>query len=108
MLADPAVVKAPAGPTPKQAGEEQSGARIGHYRLIRKIGEGGCGVIYLAEQEEPVRHHVALKIIKLGMDTKAVIARFEMERQALAMLDHPSIAHVFDAGATNTDRPYLE
>src|SRR5205085_752615 len=70
-------------------------------------GEGGCGVVYMAEQEEPVRRRVALKVIKLGMDTKQVIARFEAERQALALMDHPNIARVLDAGATNTGRPYF-
>jgi len=81
--------------------------RIGHYKLLQKIGEGGCGVVYMAEQEEPVRRRVAFKIIKLGMDTKRVIARFEAERQALAMMDHPNIAKVLDAGATDTGRPYF-
>ena len=71
--------------------EEQLGARIGHYKLREKIGEGGCGVVYVAEQEEPIRRRVALKVIKLGMDTKQVIARFEAERQALALMDHPNI-----------------
>ncbi len=83
-------------------GEETIGSRIGRYKLLQKLGEGGCGVVYLAEQKEPVRRRVALKIIKLGMDTRSVIARFEAERQALAMMDHPNIAHVFDAGATET------
>lgn len=77
--------------------EEQAGDMIDHYRLIEKTGEGGCGVVWIAEQAQPVRRRVALKIIKLGMDTKAVIARFEAERQALAMMDHPNIAKVFDA-----------
>ena len=86
---------------------EQPGDRIGRYKLLQKIGEGGCGVVYMAEQEEPVRRRVALKIIKLGMDTKSVIARFEVERQALAMMDHPNIAKVFDGGATSTGRPYF-
>jgi eukaryotic-like serine/threonine-protein kinase len=86
---------------------EGLGTRIGHYKLLQKIGEGGGGVVYMAEQEEPVRRRVALKIIKLGMDTKSVIARFEAERQALAMMDHPNIARVFDAGATETGRPYF-
>jgi eukaryotic-like serine/threonine-protein kinase len=81
--------------------------RIGRYRLLEPIGEGGCGVVYLAEQQEPVRRRVALKIIKLGMDTKQVMARFEAERQALAMMDHPNIAQVFDAAATETGRPYF-
>jgi serine/threonine protein kinase/tetratricopeptide (TPR) repeat protein len=86
---------------------EGPGDRIGRYRLIEKVGEGGCGVVYMAEQEEPVRRRVALKIIKLGMDTKQVVARFEAERQALALMDHPNIAKVLDAGATGTGRPYF-
>jgi eukaryotic-like serine/threonine-protein kinase len=81
--------------------------RIGPYRLREKIGEGGMGVVYLAEQVKPVRRRVALKIIKPGMDTEQVVARFEAERQALALMDHPSIARVFDAGATDTGRPYF-
>ena len=80
---------------------------IGRYKLMEQIGEGGCGVVYVAEQTEPVRRRVALKLIKLGMDTKAVIARFEAERQALAMMDHPNIAKVLDAGTTDTGRPYF-
>ena len=79
---------------------EKPGIVIGRYRLLEKIGEGGMAVVYMAEQEEPIRRKVALKIIKVGMDTKRVIARFEAERQALAMMDHPNIAKVFDAGAT--------
>ena len=87
--------------------DEALGVRIGHYKLLQKIGEGGCGVVYMAEQEEPVRRRVALKVIKLGMDTKQVVARFEVERQALAMMDHPGIARVFDGGVTETGRPYF-
>ncbi|MFN0129954.1 MAG: protein kinase domain-containing protein [Verrucomicrobiales bacterium] len=83
------------------------GTHIGRYKLLQKIGEGGWGVVYMAEQEEPVRRRLALKIIKLGMDTKSVIARFEAERQALAMMDHPNIARVLDAGATETGRPFF-
>jgi len=79
---------------------EKAGDKIGRYKLLQQIGEGGCGVVYMAEQEEPVRRRVALKVIKLGMDTKQVIARFEAERQALALMDHPNIAKVLDAGAT--------
>ncbi len=86
---------------------EKSGDRIGRYKLLEQIGEGGCGVVYMAEQEEPVRRKIALKLIKLGMDTKSVIGRFEAERQVLAMMDHPNIAKVFDAGATDTGRPYF-
>src|ERR1022692_298081 len=86
---------------------EKPGDRISRYKLLQQIGEGGCGVVYMAEQEQPVRRRVALKIIKLGMDTKQVVARFEAERQALALMDHPSIAKVLDAGATDTGRPYF-
>jgi serine/threonine protein kinase/WD40 repeat protein len=86
---------------------EKTGDRIGRYKLLQQIGEGGCGVVYMAEQEEPVRRRVALKVIKLGMDTKNVIARFEAERQTLALMDHPNIAKVFDAGATEAGRPYF-
>jgi len=86
---------------------EKPGDKIGRYKLLQQIGEGGCGVVYMAEQEEPVRRRVALKVIKLGMDTKQVIARFEAERQALALMDHPNIARVLDAGATETGRPYF-
>ncbi len=92
---------------PPALAEEKPGDVIGHYTLLRKIGEGGCGVVYLAEQSEPVRRRVALKVIKLGMDTRQVIARFEAERQALAMMDHPDIARVFDAGSTAAGRPYF-
>src|SRR5882724_3450507 len=86
---------------------EKAGDRIGHYKLLQQIGEGGGGVVYMAEQEAPVRRRVALKIIKPGMDTRSVIARFEAERQALALMDHPNIAKVFDAGATESGRPYF-
>src|SRR5437870_2407697 len=93
--------------TQVHAAAEKPGDRIGHYKLLQQIGEGGCGVVYMAEQEAPVRRRVALKIIKLGMDTKSVIARFDAERQALALMDHPNIAKVFDAGATESGRPYF-
>ena len=83
------------------------GLRIGRYRLIRRLGEGGCGVVYQAEQEQPVKRHVALKLIRVGLDHARVIERFEMERQALAMMDHPGIARVLDAGATPTGRPFF-
>ena len=86
---------------------ERPGDRIGRYKLLQQLGEGGCGVVYVAEQEEPVRRRVALKVIRLGMDTKSVIARFEAERQALALMDHPNIAKVLDAGTTETGRPYF-
>src|SRR5208282_1457360 len=86
---------------------EKPGDRIGRYKLLEKIGEGGMGVVYMAQQEDPVRRRVALKIIKLGMDTKQVVARFEAERQALALMDHPNIVKVLDGGATDTGRPYF-
>ncbi|MGH8248079.1 MAG: protein kinase domain-containing protein, partial [Gammaproteobacteria bacterium] len=86
---------------------EKPGDKIGRYKLLQQIGEGGCGVVYMAEQEEPVRRRVALKVIRLGMDTKTVVARFEAERQALALMDHPNIARVFDGGATESGRPYF-
>jgi serine/threonine protein kinase len=86
---------------------ESPGTVIGRYKLLEKIGEGGMAVVYMADQEKPIRRKVALKIIKLGMDTKSVIARFEAERQALAMMDHPNIAKILDAGATETGRPYF-
>ncbi len=87
--------------------EGELGDAIGRYRLLEKIGEGGFGVVYRAEQSEPVRRHVALKVIKLGMDTRSIVARFEAERQALALMDHPGIARVLDGGATLTGRPYF-
>ncbi len=86
---------------------EKPGSKIGRYKLLEQIGEGGFGVVFMAEQEQPVRRRVALKIIKLGMDTKQVVARFEAERQALAMMDHPNIAKVFDGGSTDSGRPYF-
>jgi WD40 repeat protein len=86
---------------------EQAGDKIGRYKLLQEIGAGAFGVVYMAEQEEPVRRRVALKVIKLGMDTKEVITRFEAERQALARMDHPNIAKVLDAGATASGRPYF-
>jgi len=90
-----------------EAEDEAVGKTIGRYKVLEKVGEGGCGVVYVAEQTEPVRRRVALKVIKLGMDTKQVVARFEAERQALAMMDHPNIAKVLDAGATENGRPYF-
>src|SRR5262245_39046453 len=83
-----------------QSGAESAGTVIGHYKLLEQIGEGGFGVVFLAEQSEPVRRKVALKILKPGMDTRLVVARFEAERQALAIMDHPNIARVFDSGVT--------
>ncbi len=90
-----------------EAEDESIGKTVGRYKILEKVGEGGCGVVYVAEQTEPVRRRVALKVIKLGMDTKQVIARFQAERQALAMMDHPNIAKVLDAGATETGQPYF-
>jgi non-specific serine/threonine protein kinase/serine/threonine-protein kinase len=89
------------------AGVAEIGSQIGPYRLIRKVGEGGMGQVWQVRQDAPIRRTAALKLIKLGMDTKDVLARFESERQALAMMDHPNIAHVFDAGATDEGRPYF-
>ncbi|MGQ0628367.1 MAG: WD40 repeat domain-containing serine/threonine protein kinase, partial [Phycisphaerales bacterium] len=86
---------------------ERVGMMLGRYRLVEEIGQGGFGTVYVAEQVDPVRRLVALKIIKLGMDTRAVVARFESERQALALMDHPHIARVFDAGASESGRPYF-
>jgi serine/threonine protein kinase len=86
---------------------EGPGTVVGNYKLLEKIGEGGMAVVYMAEQKRPIQRQVALKIIKLGMDTKQVIARFEVERQALALMDHPNIAKVLDAGKTKTGRPYF-
>lgn len=85
----------------------EEGTMIGHYKILQEIGRGGFGTVYMADQLQPVKRRVALKIIKLGMDTKEVIARFEAERQALAMMDHPNIAKVLDAGATDQGRPYF-
>jgi serine/threonine protein kinase/tetratricopeptide (TPR) repeat protein len=91
----------------KSVAGEKPGDRVDRYKLLQQIGEGGCGVVFVAEQEAPVRRRVALKVVKPGMDTKSVIARFEAERQALALMEHPHIAHVFDAGATESGRPYF-
>src|SRR6185369_4339077 len=86
---------------------ERPGTQIGPYKLLQVIGEGGMGVVYMAEQKEPVERRVALKIIKPGMDSRQVIARFEAERQALAMMDHQNIAKVLEAGTTENGRPYF-
>src|SRR5205823_4806241 len=102
FLSSPAAVVTIDRPT-----AEAVGTLIGPYKLLEQIGEGGMGVVYVAEQIEPVRRRVALKIIKPGMDTKQVIARFEAERQALAMMDHPNIARVLDAATTEAGRPYF-
>jgi Protein kinase domain len=103
---DPAVepVESP-GPLAFQ--REGSGARIGPYTLLQKIGEGGMGIVYLAEQVKPVRRQVALKIIKPGMDTDQIVGRFEAERQALSLMDHQHIARVLDVGTTDAGRPYF-
>jgi serine/threonine protein kinase len=86
---------------------EDAAPTIGPYRLLKRIGQGGFGLVFLAQQDQPVRRRVALKVVKLGMDTHQVIARFELERQALALMDHPNIARVLDAGATTKGRPYF-
>ncbi|MFC1635810.1 serine/threonine protein kinase, partial [Planctomycetota bacterium] len=86
---------------------ERPGARIGRYKLLRVLGEGGMGVVYLAQQDKPVRRQVALKVIKPGMDSKRVMARFEAEEQALALMEHPHVARVYDAGLTGSGRPYF-
>ncbi len=106
FLGEPAV-GVPAANSQGTVAGEKPGDRVGRYKLLQEIGQGGWGVVYMAEQEEPVRRLVALKVIKAGMDTKSVIARFEAERQALALMDHPNIAHIFDAGMTESGRPYF-
>jgi serine/threonine protein kinase len=103
FLQAPAAGLAPTG----EAVSERPGTVIGHYKLMEQIGEGGMGLVFVAEQQQPVRRKVALKVIKPGMDTRDVIARFEAERQALALMDHPNIARVLDAGATDSGRPYF-
>ncbi len=95
--AEPAPVRPP----------DLAGETIGRYRLLEKIGEGGCGEVYCAEQQEPIKRRVAIKVIKPGMDTRAIIARFEAEQQALALMEHPHIAKVFDSGATQSGRPFF-
>src|SRR5215475_10927414 len=92
---------------PREAVPEPAPVIFDRYRLVHSLGEGGMGEVWLADQVEPVRRRVALKIIKAGMDTKEVVARFESERQALALMDHPAIAKVFDAGKTPEGRPYF-
>jgi serine/threonine protein kinase/lipopolysaccharide biosynthesis regulator YciM len=110
---DPSATSPPpdAGPTEDAPATrritEGPGTRIGPYKLLQPIGEGGMGAVYMAEQEKPIRRRVALKVIKAGMDTDQVVARFEAERQALALMDHPNIARVLDAGATETGRPFF-
>jgi serine/threonine protein kinase/tetratricopeptide (TPR) repeat protein len=109
LEAEDAAPAASAQPTIKlsRPDEEAPGTIIGRFKLLEKIGEGGFGTVYVAEQREPVKRRVALKIIKLGMDTRQIVARFEAERQAVAMMDHPNIAKVLDGGATETGRPYF-
>ena len=107
MHGSPARGLGPAGADPVAPPEEKPGDNIGRYRLLQKIGEGGFGIVFMAEQEQPLRRRVALKVIKLGMDTREVVARFEAERQALALMEHPNIARVFDGGATDSGRPYF-
>jgi serine/threonine protein kinase/tetratricopeptide (TPR) repeat protein len=112
----PGAERSPTAPPPQAPGAtvrvslpplETPGTKIGRYKILQQIGEGGCGVVYMAEQEEPVRRRVALKVIKLGMDTHEVIARFKAERQALALMDHSNIAKVLDAGSTDAGRPFF-
>src|SRR5207237_1583241 len=86
---------------------ERPGTVLGPYKLMEQLGEGGMGLVFVAEQQQPVRRRVALKVIKPGPDTRPVIARFEAERQALALMDHPNIAKVLDAGATDSGQPYF-
>src|SRR4029079_17307873 len=103
-------LEAPSGnsnATLDQPPTELLGTLIGPYKLLEQIGEGGMGLVFMAEQQQPIRRLVALKLVKPGMDTKQVIARFEAERQALAMMDHPNIAKVHDAGTTETGRPFF-
>ena len=95
------------GPAVRELTELEEPEVVGPYKVLLRLGEGGCGIVYLAEQQEPIRRRVALKIIKAGMDTASVVARFEAERQALALMDHPNIAKVLDAGATPNGRPYF-
>src|ERR1035441_8330689 len=103
----PSSEKTIAVPFLTEAPGEKPGDHIGYYKLLEQIGEGGMGTVWVAEQTQPIRREVALKVIKLGMDTRQVMARFEAERQALALMDHPNIAKVLDAGATETGRPYF-
>src|SRR5262245_51968698 len=110
FLEQPASDLAATGALPnpaQQACGEVAGDMIGLYKLIELIGEGGMGTVWMAEQKEPIQRRVAVKVIKAGMDSKQVLARFDAERQALALMDHPNIARVLDAGATNAGRPYF-
>ena len=99
--------RSPVATVDEQPVSEGPGTVIGPYKLLEQIGEGGFGVVFMAEQTQPVRRKVALKVLKPGMDTRQVVARFEAERQALALMDHPNIAKVFDGGATPSGRPYF-
>ena len=100
------VAKALAEPSPRRSNDPDLPRTVGNYQLVREVGHGGMGVVYEAQQLQPIRRRVALKLIKLGMDTEAFVARFESERQALALMDHPNVAHIYDAGATDKGRPY--
>src|SRR5580700_4185460 len=104
---DPGPTEGGPGPTHAMFPDEIAGTVIGRYHLLQKIGEGGMGAVWLAEQKEPVRRRVALKLIKAGMDTREVVGRFESERQALALMEHPAIARVFEAGSTADGAPYF-
>src|SRR5262245_3909271 len=103
FLAEPAA----AVPTDRFVEPDRVGGRVGPYKLLQKIGEGGMGVVYMADQEEPVKRRVALKIIQPGTDSRTILARFEAERQALALMDHPNIARVLDASTTPDGRPFF-
>ena len=94
-------------PTSTVAGPENPGTVIGPYKLLEQIGEGGMGTVWMAEQTEPIQRRVAVKVVKEGMDSKQVLARFQAERQALALMEHPNIAKVLDAGRTPSGRPYF-
>src|SRR5262245_10894097 len=112
LLDRPGALAAPirggAGPTlDSQPLSERPGTQIGPYKLSEQIGEGGMGTVWMAQRSEPMRRLVAVKVIKPGMDSRQVIARFEAERQALAVMDHPNIARVFDAGTTESGRPFF-
>src|SRR5262249_36346748 len=103
-------LETPAVPMPALAGtivRDGPGTQVGLYKLVEQIGEGGFGVVFTAEQPQPIRRCVALKILKPGMDSRDVLARFQAERQALALMDHPNIARVLDAGETASGRPYF-
>jgi serine/threonine protein kinase len=105
--AQPTIDSPPIGGVSSTRPPHKDPDQIGPFRILERIGEGGMGVVYKAEQRTPVRRIVALKVIKLGMDTKEVLARFEAERQALALMNHPNIARVVDAGVTEAGRPYF-